>query len=136
MEKYQIQTKLFHVEDVLVAWGPIRLTLRQCFVLVLGGCGSLNLWSGLDFLTGQSSIGLVIRIVTTSLPMLLALFVATVRVADRYAEAWAGVLLSYVTRTSVYVWLPQRRLHTSTQRNVRRQKRTTTHPDHRREGEL
>ncbi len=118
MEKqtYQLQTKLYHVEDVLVSWGPIRLTLRQCFVLVLGGCGSLDLWPMLDGLTEIGSTGLVIRIALTSLPTLLSLLVATVRVADRYAEAWVGVFLWYATHARAYVWSPQGTLHTSKRR--------------------
>jgi hypothetical protein len=124
--RYQIQTKLYHVEDVLVSWGPIRLTLRQCFVLILGGCGSTNLWPMLDGLAGGGDIGLMIRIVLTSFPTLLALGVATVRVADRYAEAWAIVLLWYATHASVYVWLPSSKNLTT----GRKDKRITTHRDH------
>jgi hypothetical protein len=115
MEKrtYQLQTKLYRVEDVLVSWGPIRLTLRQCFVLVLGGCGSLNLWSALSGLTTADTVSLVIRVTLALIPTGLSLLVATVRVADRYAEAWAMVLLWYVTQTRAYIWLPQRTLHPS-----------------------
>ncbi len=138
MEKrtYQLQTKLYHVEDVLVSWGPIRLTLRQCFVLVLGGCGSLNLWPMLGGLGEIGSIGLVIRITLTSLPTLLAFLVATVRVADRYAEAWAGVFLHYWMHTSVYVWLPQGTLHTSKQRRKPRQANDDTSGPRDKEDEL
>ena len=104
---YQLQTKLYHVEDVLVTWGPIRLTLRQCFVLILGGCGTLNLWRVLDALgTGGESFGLLLRILLCCLPSLLGLLVAVAKVADRYAEAWAWVLFEYFQGERVYLPRP------------------------------
>ncbi len=140
MEKrtYQLQTKLYHVEDVLVSWGPIRLTLRQCFVLVLGGCGSLDLWPVLDGLTSLESLGLVLRIMLTSLPTLLALGISIARIADRYAETWMGVLLWYATHARAYVWLPQGTNASSKRRRKPRSsdKRTMTHQDQRKEDEL
>jgi hypothetical protein len=99
---YQLQTKLYHVEDVLVTWGPIRLTLRQCFVLLLGGCGSLNLWQILESLSAAGSIGSLLRMGLALLPTLLAVGVAYVRVADRSVEAWVGVLFEYVTHARRY----------------------------------
>ena len=135
MEKriYQLQTKLYHIEDILVSWGPIRLTLRQCGVLVLGGCGSLNLWSLLAGLAEMGSTGLAIRMTLVSLPTLQALLVATVRVADRYAEVWVFVMLHYSMHPSISIWLPQGARRSSRRgRNRRRgrpnrDKRTTTH---------
>jgi hypothetical protein len=98
----QLQTKLYHVEDVLATWGPLRMTLRQCFVLLLGGCGSLNLWQILECLSAAGSIGSLLRMGLALLPTLLAVGVAYVRVADRSVEAWAGVLLEYVTHARRY----------------------------------
>ena len=124
MAKYLIQTKLYHVEDVLVAWGPVRLTLRQCFVLILGGCGSLNLWSVLDGLTDNPWLS--IRIALAILPTLLALLLAMVRVADRYGEAWALVLLGYATHPHVSIWRPERAKipHRNRRSQNRRNKKT------------
>jgi hypothetical protein len=98
----QLQTKLYHVEDVLVTWGPLRMTLRQCFVLLLGGCGSLNLWQILESLSAAGSAGSLLRMASALLPTLLAIGVAYIRVADRSAEAWVGVLFEYVTHARRY----------------------------------
>lgn len=104
--RYRIQTKLYHVEDVLVSFGPIRLTLRQCCVLMGGGSGTLNLWRVLDVLGDAGMPGMIIRIVLASLPMLVALLVAVVKIADRYTEAWAIVLFEYLMGERVYLSHP------------------------------
>ncbi len=119
---YQLQTKLYHVEDVLVTWGPIRLTLRQCFVLILGGCGTLNVFRMLDFLSGATTSGLLLRIVLASLPSLLAVLFAVVKVADRYAEAWAWVLFEYLESARVYLSRPS--LHKALQPKRKKQMRS------------
>jgi hypothetical protein len=107
---YQFQTKLYQVEDVLVALGPLRLTMRQSFVLMLGGCGSLNLWR---FASGTP---LLLQLALACLPLLLSALVAIIRVADRYSEAWALVLLRYLFLQKVYAWHhepPSRQTHSS-----------------------
>ena len=98
---YQLPTKLYHVEDTLLSFGPIQLTLRQCVVLVLGGCGSLDIWQNL-----HGIIPAIIALGVAGIPLLIAVVVAGGRVADRYAEAWLLVLLEYLQCERVYLWRP------------------------------
>ena len=93
-----------NVEDKLINIGPFSLTLRQGFVLVLGGCIAANIWRWLSVLDQFGSVGLIIRIGLISIPLLLALIVAIIRVADRHLEDWAMVLVRYYGLPKLYRW--------------------------------
>lgn len=99
--RYQLQTKLYHVEDTLVSFGPLQLTLRQCVVLMLGGSGSLRVYNLLNgYCTG------VMLLLVSLVPLVLSACIAAARIADRYAEAWLVVLLASLQHESVYLWQP------------------------------
>jgi hypothetical protein len=123
---YQLQTKLYHVEDTLVSFSSLSLTLRQCFVLILGGCGSIQVWRMLEgsLLLGQ--MPLLVRLIVASVPCILAMLIAMVRIADRYGEDWALVLLQYVLCPRVYLWRPHAPsvVQPSGKRHVKRQRRS------------
>lgn len=102
---YQIPTRL-NVEDKLITFGPLSLTLRQATVLVLGGCLATQMWRILEIMMLLSTFGLIVRIVLTSLPVLITCIAAFVRIADRYCEDWAMVLWRYYRLPKVYVWRP------------------------------
>jgi hypothetical protein len=89
-----------HVEDKLIQYGPLALSLRQAFVLILFGCIALDIWKGLLWLQLSETL----RYALTALPLILALVVAFARFADRSVENWVLVLLRYWSLPKIYVW--------------------------------
>jgi hypothetical protein len=100
---YQLPTRM-NVEDKLINVGPISLTLRQGFVLALGGCMAITLWRWLGVLSQLGDVGFILRIVLISLLLLLSLGVAIIRIADRHLEDWAMVLWRYAWLPKLYGW--------------------------------
>jgi hypothetical protein len=100
---YEMPTRL-NMEDKLISLGPFSLTLRQGFVLVIGGCVAVNVWKWLDLPALDGTSGFILHVVVTCLPLLLALLVAFVSVTGRYPEAWALLLWRYWRSPKVYLW--------------------------------
>jgi hypothetical protein len=122
---YQLQTKLYHVEDKLVSFSSLSLTLRQCFVLILGGCASIQVWHMLEESLFLLHIPVLVLLITAGVPSILALLLAMVRIADRYGEDWALVLLQYVLCCRISLWQPYaphalNSLHSSTRKHGKR----------------
>lgn len=120
---YQLQTKLYQVEDVLVTFGPLRLTLRQCMVLVLGGCISMDVWRSLGSFVALGEAGVIIQWIIVSIPLLITLLITVLRVADRYTEHWVLVFYRYATTPSLYLWSPYRPARSQSRRSTARRAR-------------
>jgi hypothetical protein len=101
--KHTVPTHLYQPETVLTVWS-FHFTARQLLVVLLG-CGLAgNLWHDAALLNRYSLVGVVLRLVLTALPILLAVFVAYYRAAGRPLEVWLIVLLRYWFQPHCFVW--------------------------------
>ncbi|MGH3180293.1 MAG: hypothetical protein ACRDOE_00060 [Streptosporangiaceae bacterium] len=101
--RYQIPTHL-EVEDKIISYNGIGITVRQAFVLVLGWSLAVDVWRSLDGLAHLGMAGVVLRLVVSAAPGLLACFIAFTRVGGRHLESWLLVVLLYHTKPKVYLW--------------------------------
>jgi hypothetical protein len=101
--RYQIPTHL-EVEDKIISYNGIGLTVRQAFLLVLGWSLAVDVWRALDGLAHLGLAGVVLRLVVSAVPGLLACFIAFTRVGGRHLESWLLVVLLYHTKPKVYLW--------------------------------
>ncbi len=101
--RYQIPTHL-EVEDKIISYNGIGLTVRQAFLLVLGWSLAVDVWRSLDGLTSLGGAGVVLRLVISAAPGLLACFIALTKVGGRHLESWLLVVLLYHTKPKVYLW--------------------------------
>lgn len=101
--RYQIPTHL-DVEDKIISYNGIGLTVRQAFLLVLGWSLAVDGWRALDGLAHLGLAGVVLRLAVSAVPGLLACFVAFTRVGGRHLESWLLVVLLYHTKPKVYLW--------------------------------
>ena len=82
-------------------WG---LTGRQLFILALGCSLGYRLWAECAFLLASGIAGFGARLLLATLPVLLALALATIQLGGRYLEIWAVLLLRYSCKQKQAVW--------------------------------
>ncbi len=129
--RYQIPTHL-GVEDKIISYNGIGLTVRQAFLLVLGWSLAVDVWRALDGLVQLGTAGVVLRLVVSAAPGLLACFIAFTRVGGRHLESWLLVVLHYHTKPKVYLWrclATQVRLGEQVSRHRRKADRSRTGDD-------
>lgn len=129
--RYQIPTHL-GVEDKIISYNGIGLTVRQAFLLVLGWSLAVDVWRALDGLVQLGTAGVVLRLVVSAAPGLLACFIAFTRVGGRHLESWLLVVLLYHTKPKVYLWrclATQVRLGEQVSRHRRKADRSRTGDD-------
>jgi hypothetical protein len=103
-QRYQIPTRL-QTEDTVLTVGGLALTMRQSFILFLGGCLALICWHALDPLFLRwGGIGFVLHLVLTALPIVLALLLAMTRLHGRSLERWAIILWRYGQLPKAVIW--------------------------------
>ncbi len=99
-QQYHVNpTQLGAPEKLL--WG---LTARQLFILALGCSLGYRLWAQCAFLLAYGMAGFGTRLLLASLPVLLALALATIQLGGRYPEIWAVLLLRYACKQKHAVW--------------------------------
>ena len=82
-------------------WG---LTARQLFILALGCSLGYRLWAACAFLLASGIAGFGMRLLLASLPVLLALALATIQLGGRSLEIWAVLLLRFWGKQKQAVW--------------------------------
>jgi hypothetical protein len=103
-QRYQIPTRL-QTEDTVLTIGGLALTMRQSLILFLGGCLALPCWHALKPLfLGWEGVGLIVRLVLTAVPILLAFIIAMTRLHGRSLEQWAIVLWRYWHLPKEVLW--------------------------------
>ncbi len=99
-QQYHVNpTQLGAPEKLL--WG---LTARQLFILALGCSLGYRLWAQCAFLLAYGLAGFGTRLLLASLPVLLALAFATIRLGGRSLEIWAILLLRFWGKQKQAVW--------------------------------
>jgi len=99
-QQYHVNpTQLGAPEKLL--WG---LTARQLFILALGCSLGYRLWAPCAFLLAYGMAGFGTRLLLASLPVLLALALATIQLGGRFLEIWAILLLRYWSKQKQTVW--------------------------------
>ena len=122
--RYQIPTHL-EVEDKIISYNGIGLTVRQAFLMVLGWSLAVDVWRWLDGLAHLGMAGVVVRLVVSAAPGLLACFIAFTRVGGRHLESWLLVVLLYHTKPKVYLWRGLAAQVLPAKRPSRRQRKAT-----------
>ena len=101
--KHTVPTHLNLPDQVLTLWS-FSLTARQLLLLLVGGGIGGTIWQHLA-LFGHSAVpGVIVRLLLSLPPFLLALFIAWYRYAGRYLEIWFVVLVRYRLRPKRYLW--------------------------------
>jgi hypothetical protein len=103
--RYQIPTHLA-VEDKIISYGGIGITVRQGFLLLVGWSTAFNVWQHLTMLTGSGMLGLLARIALTLIPGLISLVIAFLKIEDRTFESWLNMIVRYRALPKVYIWRP------------------------------
>ncbi len=99
-QQYHVNpTQLSAPEKLL--WG---LTARQLFILALGCSLGYRLWAQCAFLLAYGLAGFGTRLLLASLPVLLALALATIQLGGRSLEIWAILLLRFWGKQKQAVW--------------------------------
>ncbi len=99
-QQYHVNpTQLGAPEKLL--WG---LTARQLFILALGCSLGYRIWAQCAFLLAYGMAGFGTRLLLASLPVLLALALATIQLGGRYLEIWVILLLRYACKQKCAVW--------------------------------
>jgi len=80
------------------------LTARQLLLLLIGCSLGYNLWLHLSVVAAFILLGQVLRIGITLLPVVVAVVLAFIAVADRPLEVWLLVLVRYWQRPQLYLW--------------------------------
>lgn len=101
--RYQIPTHL-EVEDKIISYNGFGLTVRQAFLLVVGWSLAVDVWRSLEGLASLGVTGVILRLVVSAVPGLLACFIAWTKVGGRHLESWLLVVLLYHTKPRVYLW--------------------------------
>lgn len=102
---YQMPARIGAMEDALISLGPLSLTLRQCFILVIGGCIIIDLWR-LDLWNVFGPFGVIIRGIGIGMVILLTILDAFLQIANRSLESWLLVLYRYWQIPKIYLWHP------------------------------
>lgn len=97
-----VPTRLKTPQQVLNIAG-ISLSAPQFLLLLVGVALSYRVWLALSGLAVWT-IGLVVRWVLAGVPVLLALILAFVRLADRDVTLWCVVVLRFALRPRLFVW--------------------------------
>ena len=101
--RYQIPTHL-DVEDKIVSFNGIGLTVRQTFLLVLGWSLTVDVWRSLDSLHSLGFGGLALRVILSALPGLLSCVIAWTKVGFRHLESWLLIVFLFYTKPKLYLW--------------------------------
>ena len=96
-------THLQMPDQVLTLWS-FSLTARQLLLLLVGGSIGGTLWQHLTVLGHYAVPGVIVRLLLSLPPFLLALFIAWYRYAGRNLEIWMVVLVRYRLRPKRYLW--------------------------------
>ena len=104
--RYQIPTHLNVPDTIAIPLFGItfHVTIRQGLIFLLGWSTAFNLWRQLAPLSAYGKFGEGLRAI---LPILLAVItcaVALMRIADRYLEEWAVLLLRYARQPRISIW--------------------------------
>lgn len=102
MRTYQVPTHLRTPETVLTLAG-VRLSARQCLLLILGSALSYDGWLHLAVLATLFA-GPLLRLVLSLFPALVATALAFVQLAGRDLPIWVWVFLRYWLRQRRFVW--------------------------------
>lgn len=97
-----VPTRLKTPQQVLNIAG-ISLSAPQFLLLLVGVALSYRVWLALSGLAVWT-IGLVVRWVLAGVPVLLALILAFVRLADRDVTLWCVVVVRFALRPRLFVW--------------------------------
>lgn len=101
-KKHIVPTHL-NLPDSILTIGGVGISARQLLLLMLGGGISGNLWYHLPPVV-PGLLGLLIRLLITSIPLDLAIIAGWVRYLGRPLEIWAVLLLRYWLRPKQYLW--------------------------------
>jgi hypothetical protein len=101
--KHIVPTHLQMPDQVLTLWS-FSLTARQLLLLLVGGSIGGTLWQHLTVLGHYTVPGVIVRLLLSLPPFLLALFIAWYQHAGRYLEIWMVVLVRYRLRPKRYLW--------------------------------
>ncbi len=100
---HTVPTHLNLPDQVLTLWS-FGLTARQLLLLLVGSGISGDLWHALAFLSHETIVGQVARVILTLIPFLVTLVVAWYRHGGRSLEVWCLVLLRYRLQPKRFVW--------------------------------
>jgi hypothetical protein len=105
--KHTVPTHLNLPDQVLTLWS-FSLTARQLLLLLVGGGIGGTIWQHLALFGHDAVPGVIVRLLLSLPPFLLALFIAWYRYAGRYLEIWFVVLVRYWVRYRLrpkrYLW--------------------------------
>jgi hypothetical protein len=101
--RYQIPTHL-DVEDKIISFNGIGLTVRQAFLLVLGWSLTVDVWRSLESLHGLGFGGLALRLLISALPGLVSCIIAWTKVSGRHLESWLLIVLLFYSKPKLYLW--------------------------------
>ena len=93
--KHTVPTHLNLPDQVLRLLWSFSLTARQFLLLLVGGSIGGTLWQHLTVLGHYAVPGVIVRLLLSLPPFLLALFIAWYQHAGRYLEIWIVVLVRY-----------------------------------------
>ena len=101
-KSYVVPTHLRTPETILTL-GGVSLSVRQFFLLLLGAAFSYDLWLHAGLLATFPG-GQVLRGLLAVVPALVAIALASVRIAGRGLDRWLLVVLLYRLRPKRLVW--------------------------------
>ena len=104
--RYQIPTHLNVPDKIAIPlFGlTVHVTIRQGLIFLLGWSTAFQLWRQLAPLSLYGSFGEGIWVFFPVLFAVITCVVALMRIADRYLEEWAVILLRYTRQPRVTVW--------------------------------
>lgn len=102
---YQLPTAL-GVQDKVLEYGPVSLTLRQLVIVLLGGSLTIAAWRSLTFLSRYHLGWLSLDWLRWAIVVVLGLatlVLATIQIAGRMPEMWGLIWLQYCRRPHRYL---------------------------------
>ena len=101
--KHIVPTHLNLPDQVLTLWS-MSLSARQLLLLLVGGGIGGTIWQHLAMFGHYAVPGVIVRLLLSLPPFLLALFISCYQHAGRYLEIWIVVLVRYRLRPKRYLW--------------------------------
>jgi hypothetical protein len=103
MRKSHVVPTHLRTPETILTVGGFSLSVRQFLLLLLGAAFSYNLWLHLSVLATLPG-GQIGRFLLAVVPMLVAIALASVRIAGRTLDRWLLVLLLYSQRPKLLLW--------------------------------